>query len=66
MSEITEADIEIVARAICAGHGFDPDEKRMDDNGWLVPRWILLRSQATTHIAAFRACRDLGQPPQHP
>jgi hypothetical protein len=64
--EISDADIELVARAICAAHGFDPDEKTRDEEAGplskdrYVPRWLLLRTQAITHIAAFRAISGRG------
>jgi hypothetical protein len=67
MDEITEQEVEIVARAICAAHGYDPDEKTEDSaahplvKAHYVPRWVLLRQQARTYIAAYRACAALGK-----
>lgn len=49
--------IEKVARAICAGHGWNPDETVPDPRTLLgrIPMWMELRQQAVTQIAAFRA-----------
>lgn len=61
--DIAEHDVASVARAICVAHGFDPDEQVPDahavDKDRLVPRWLLMRQQARTQIAAFKACRVL-------
>ena len=57
---ITEREIETVARAICDGHGYDPEELRVDDGASVyckVPAWWLMRTQATTQIAAYRSIK---------
>jgi len=61
MAETDEREVEVVARAICAAHGFDPDETIPDGTvkGVRVPRWLHLRQEARTQIAAFKACRKL-------
>jgi hypothetical protein len=56
---ITDQDVEIVARAISWAHGYDPDELVDDTIAKVpskVPAWLLMRTTARTHIAAFRAC----------
>jgi hypothetical protein len=61
-SVITDAEIETVARAICEGHGYDPDELWVDDGAAVyckVPAWWLMRVQATTQIAAYRAIEKM-------
>ncbi len=55
MAEITEAEVEAVARVICVAHGFEPDESAPDRSGWASPRWMHMRDTALTEIAAHRA-----------
>ena len=55
---ITDDEVRTVARAIAAAHGFSPDALVLDlvaEVPAKVPAWLLMRQQAITHIAAFRA-----------
>lgn len=57
MTDISAAEIETVARAICKAHGHDPDESMSVDwpPGKPEPHWVLWKIDAITQIAAHRA-----------
>lgn len=63
MNSITEAEIEIVARAIAVGHGADPDERTplaVQPDGTWAWYWQLWIREAVTQISAYRAIAKLG------
>lgn len=66
MAEITDAEVEAVARVICVAHGFDPDEvipdhRQPSNLGVQAPRWSWMWDTSITAIAAHRAIKAFHQ-----
>jgi hypothetical protein len=46
---------ERICRAICAQRGLNPDEQRMDANGFYYPRWMESKELVETVILIIEA-----------
>lgn len=54
----SEAEIEFVARAICAVHGLCPDDVYLNPGGSFNPhRWTFFKEKALEHLAAAKAIK---------
>lgn len=65
VADITDAEVEAVARAMCASLGRDPDELVLSSPSRVAPdrctRWQLIAGIARDHIAAYRAIEAFRQ-----